>query len=98
MATARPEAYARAMTGSGDKREADQRRAIRELGALECEGDLLGRSALGRTAQRAADHFSAADARDEKDPIELWGRRIGRVLSLIGFVALAIYLYATYVR
>jgi hypothetical protein len=53
---------------------------------------------MGRAAKRAADHFSAADAHDEKDPIELWGRRIGRVLSLIGFVALAIYLYATYVR
>jgi hypothetical protein len=26
----------------------------------------------------------------------LWGRRIGRALSLAGFVALAIYLYVTY--
>ena len=32
------------------------------------------------------------------DPIELWGRRIGRGLSLVAFVALAIYLYVTYVR
>ena len=30
------------------------------------------------------------------DRIELWGRRIGRGLSLAGFIALAIYLYLTY--
>jgi hypothetical protein len=33
-----------------------------------------------------------------EDRIELWGRRIGRGLSLIGFVALAVYLYLTYFR
>jgi len=30
------------------------------------------------------------------DRIELWGRRIGRALSLIGLIALAVYLYVTY--
>ena len=30
--------------------------------------------------------------------IELWGRRIGRGLSLAGLVALAVYLYVTHVR
>ena len=30
------------------------------------------------------------------DKIELWGRRIGRGLSLAGLVALAIYLTFTY--
>ena len=28
--------------------------------------------------------------------IELWGRRIGRGLSLAAFIGLAIYLYVTY--
>ena len=30
------------------------------------------------------------------DKIELWGRRIGRALSLAGFIALAVYLYLTH--
>ena len=49
-------------------------------------GDVLG-SALRRTA----DHFSAREA-DPSDRIELWGRRIGRALSLIGVIVLAILL------
>ena len=30
----------------------------------------------------------------ETDPIELWGRRIGRALSLVGFVVLTLWLLA----
>ena len=33
-----------------------------------------------------------------EDPIELWGRRIGRALSLIAVIGLAIYLFVTYLR
>jgi hypothetical protein len=53
------------------------------------------------------DHFAARDAvgtgRDKPgtgrdapgtDPIELWGRRIGRGLSLVGFVVLTLWLLA----
>ena len=40
---------------------------------------------------RAAEHFSGADA-PEGDRIELWGRRIGRFMSLIGVVVLAWWL------
>lgn len=32
------------------------------------------------------------------DPIERWGRRIGRALGLIAVVALSVYLYLTYLR
>lgn len=46
---------------------------------------------LGSSMGRAADHFSAKDA-PEGDKIELWGRRIGRALSLIGVVLLAWWL------
>ena len=57
-----------------------------------------GRQALGEgDAQRASDHFAAKDAAGE-DRIELWGRRIGRGLSLAGFIALAIYLYLAHFR
>ena len=44
-------------------------------------------SLLGSSMGRAAEHFSGGDA-PEGDKIELWGRRIGRVLSL----AFALYL------
>ena len=63
------------------------------------ENDTFATSALARTAKRATDHFSGRDAigpDGSVDRIELWGRRIGRALSLIGFVALAVYLYLTY--
>lgn len=46
---------------------------------------------LGSSMGRAAQHFSGADA-PEGDRIELWGRRIGRSLSLIGVVVLAWWL------
>ena len=86
------------MADSNNPRENVRQGALRDLKGLEREGDLLGRSALGQAAKRATDHFAAAEAKAENDPIELWGRRIGRVLSAIAFVGLAIYLYATYVR
>jgi hypothetical protein len=40
---------------------------------------------------RARRHFSGGDA-DPADKVELWGRRIGRLLSLVGAVVLAILL------
>ncbi|MGQ3283998.1 hypothetical protein [Bosea sp. (in: a-proteobacteria)] len=48
-------------------------------------------SLLGSSMGRAADHFGAKDA-PEGDPVELWGRRIGRSLSLLGVVVLAWWL------
>lgn len=46
---------------------------------------------LGSSMARAADHFAGKDA-PEGDRIELWGRRIGRSLSLVLFVVLAWWL------
>ena len=46
---------------------------------------------LGSSRRRAAQHFSGADA-PEGAKIELWGRRIGRSLSLLGVVVLAWWL------
>ena len=48
-------------------------------------------SLLGSSMGRAADHFSGRDA-PAGDRIELWGRRIGRSLSLVGVVLLAWWL------
>jgi len=81
------------------QREEDrQREALATLRSLS-ESDTFATSALARTARRATDHFGAKDAvaaDGSVDRIELWGRRIGRGLSLAGFVALAIYLYLVY--
>lgn len=81
---------------SHDRDEAQRREALASLRELS-ERDTFASSALARTARRAGDHFAAKDAAGE-DRVELWGRRIGRGLSLAGFIALAIYLYVTHFR
>ena len=45
---------------------------------------------LSSALARASGHFGASDA-DRSDPVELWGRRIGRGLSLIG-CAILVYM------
>jgi len=84
------------MTQSSHERdEAQRREALATLRTLT-ERDTFATSTLARTAQRASDHFSAKDAGDDR--IERWGRRIGRGLSLVAFVGLAIYVYLTYFK
>ena len=91
------------MTDPRERDEAERREALASLKQL-AERETFATSALARTAQRATDHFAAKDALDARtadgsvDRIELWGRRIGRGLSLLGLIALAIFLYFTYVR
>ena len=81
------------MTVPDDSRRA----ALDELQRLQREGDVLGGELKG-VYRRTAEHFSAAEARDSGDPIELWGRRIGRGLAAVAFIGFCAYLYATYVR
>jgi hypothetical protein len=79
-----------------DREEARRREALDTLGKLR-ERDTVAQSALARAAR----HFAGADAVGPDgtvDPVELWGRRIGRALSLLAVVALSIYLYWTYLR
>lgn len=61
------------------------------------DSETIGSSSVHRMSRRMADHFGGRDAIGEAegggtDPIELWGRRIGRTLSVIGFVVLAYWL------
>ncbi len=35
---------------------------------------------------------------DLADPIECWGRRIGRGLAVVAFLGLCVYFYVTYVH
>jgi hypothetical protein len=75
------------------EREETQRAALERLDRLRHEGDGLLTSSLGQEGERAAERSADAD-----DPIELWGRRIGRALSVAAFGALLAYLWATYLR
>ncbi len=87
-----------AMTDPREREEERRREALASLKSLG-ETDTFATSALARNARRATAHFAGRDAVGEDgsvDRIELWGRRIGRGLSLAGFVALAIYLYLTH--
>jgi hypothetical protein len=83
-------------------RDAARRRAARDtLERLRHADDTVASSAFVRAARRAAGHFAAADAASPDgavDPVELWGRRIGRALSLLAVIGLCVYLYVTYLR
>ncbi|MCG7394597.1 hypothetical protein MHY87_16960 [Microvirga sp. ACRRW] len=78
--------------------EQEREREAREaLERVSRDSESLGSSALARMSRHAQDHFSArdavgADADGGTDSIELWGRRIGRVLSLIGVLVLGLWL------
>ena len=78
------------------ERERESREALERVAR---DSETIGNSALGRSGRRLGDHFAARDAIGSAedggtDPVELWGRRIGRVLSLVGVVVLAYFLGA----
>ena len=73
-----------------------QRAALADLARLRSEGDALS-GFFGGLFGRVGPHFAAADA-PGNDPIERWGRRIGRALGALALVALCGYLYVTYVH
>jgi hypothetical protein len=76
----------------------DRDREAREaLERVQRDSETLGSSALARMGRRAGDHFGGKDAvgsaeDGRTDPVELWGRRIGRGLSLVGVVILGLWL------
>lgn len=96
----RPFCYSRRMAethGRHEREETERQEALQTLETLR-KPPRLADSSLANAARRAVDHFSGKDAIGDAegggtDPIELWGRRIGRTLSLIAFTGLAIYLY-----
>lgn len=84
--------YASAMTNRDDE---NTRRARKDLETLR-DSDNVFTGSVAPMLRRAKTHFSGTE--EDGDAVEVWGKRIGRGLSLIVFVALAIYLYLTYVR
>lgn len=78
------------------ERERQSREALERVAR---DSETIGTSSLARAGRRVGGHFAGEDAvggaeGGGTDPIELWGRRIGRVLSLIGVVVLAYLLGA----
>ena len=67
----------------------DRDRESREtLERVRRDTETLGSSSLARVGQRAADHFAGRDAVGAAegggtDQVELWGRRIGRAISVM---------------
>lgn len=82
-------------TGIRQDKDKAQQAARADLRRLDRETDLFG--SLAGAAREARRHFSGDDA-DNDDRIEIWGRRIGRLLSAVACIALAAYLYLTYLR
>lgn len=68
-----------------------QRESQRILARMQAQTDGGAMTAVQRTVKRGRDHFAAFDA-DEADPIEVWGTRIGRGISLILFLGLLVYI------
>jgi hypothetical protein len=77
-----------------DRREGEARDALARVAR---DSETVGTSSLARTGRRLTDHFGGRDALGaaeggSTDPIELWGRRIGRALSVVAFIGLSLWL------
>lgn len=73
------------------------RKAKRELEKLSEDGGLLSAPRLKAKSKTVKGHFGADDV-DANDPVELWGTRIARSLSLLAFIGLAIWLYINHIQ
>lgn len=71
--------------------EARDQEAKKVLERVQRDAEVIGQSSLVRVADRARAHLRGDDA-DPDDKAELWGRRVGRALSLVAFVLLALWL------
>ncbi|MEM9279520.1 MAG: hypothetical protein AAGA76_13180 [Pseudomonadota bacterium] len=76
-----------------DEREREAKRILERVAQ---DSETVGTSSMRRVAERMRDHVSAEDA-DQNDWAEVWGTRIGRILSVIFFIGLLVYLVRTYV-
>ncbi|MEM9206724.1 MAG: hypothetical protein AAGA88_10375 [Pseudomonadota bacterium] len=78
------------------EKDADRRaEADAILRRVADQSETIGSSSTKRIAERTRDHFMGADA-PKDDPMEQWGRRIGRGLSMLFLFALLFYLVTTY--
>ena len=76
--------------------KAREEEAKRILEQVARDSETVGTSSMRRVAERVKGHVSAQDA-DQNEWAELWGTRIGRILSILFFVGLVAYLVKTYI-
>lgn len=88
--------YHGSMTDHELQQREKQRRAEKDLRDLARAETVFAGSVAAAWARISA-HFAGGDTGDD-DSIEIWGKRIGRILSAVGVVALGLYLYLTYFR
>ena len=77
--------------------QAREREAKKALERVERDAEVIGQSSLVRAAEKVRGHMSGADANPD-DPVEIWGKRVGRILSVIAFIGLAIWLIGYLMR
>ena len=70
-------------------------RARGDLEALRSQDDVFT-GPFASIVRRTKSYFGESET--GADRIEIWGTRIGRTLSVAGFVFISIYLFVTYVR
>lgn len=75
---------------------AEQAESRRILERVARDAETIGTSSMARVANRLSRHFRGAEE-PAADAIEVWGKRIGRLLALIAFAFLAYHLLTTYV-
>ena len=83
-----------------DEIEAERRAAAEAaLAGVVRDAEVVGSSGFARTATEAGRRLGARLATDvdPNDPIEIWGRRIGRGLGFLFAAYLAVHLLRTYV-
>lgn len=73
------------------KHEEQSRQAQKDLDRVNTEGDLVNTPHLKGKSKSVKGHFMAEDV-DPSDRIEVWGSRIGRILSLIAVFMLLMWL------
>ncbi len=76
---------------SNDRRQDESRETLERVAR---ESETLGTSSLARIGRRVGSHFGGRDAVGEAegggtDPAEVWGRRVGRALSMLLGIVLA---------
>lgn len=77
-----------------ESEEQSESRRILERVARDTES--IGASSMARVASRVAAHFRADD-NTEDDAVEIWGKRVARLLALIAFVWLVYHILTRYI-
>ena len=84
------------MDDNRSKLSEEERESKRVLSRVDIDSETVGSSSFARSAEKTRDHFLGKDS-DPDDPIEIWGKRIGRGLSIAITIVLVLYLYNTFI-